>query len=406
MSGTLVIGAGHAGVQLAVALREGGDTAPVTLVGGEPHPPYQRPPLSKGYLAGAVDADRLALRAPSFYADRDIDLVTGERVTDLADGRAVTDRGREIPFGRLALAVGTGVRRLDVPGSDLDGVHHLRDRADADRLRAGLGSAHRIVVVGGGFIGLEVAAHCAAQGRSVTVVEAADRLMGRAVAPAVSTFYRDTHERRGVRVVLGGTVAALGGEHARVRAVVLGDGRELPADLVLVGIGCDPRTGIAERLGLDCPGGIPVDRAARTALPGVVAAGDCTLQPHPTVPGAGPVRVESVQNAVHQAKVAAATLTGGTPPPHETPWFWSDQHDLKLQIAGLAHEADEVVVRGDPATERFAALHYRAGRLQAVDAVNSPADFLVVRRALTRGIALPAEVARRSDRPLKELVGT
>ena len=404
MSGTLIVGASQAGVQLAVSLREAGDIGPIALVGAEPHQPYQRTPLSKGYLAGATDAPRLALRTPEFYAERDIGLVTGERVTVLTAGRADTDRGRALGFDRLALTVGGRVRRLAVPGGDLEGVHHLRDRSDADRLRAALAAARRVVVVGGGFVGLEAAAVASAQGASVTVVEASDRLMGRAVAPVVSEFYRRAHERRGARVLVGAAVTAILAEDRRIRSVHLADGTELPADLVLVGIGVAPRTELAEQLGLACPGGIPVDRDARTALPDVVAAGDCTLQPHPTVDDAAPLRVESVQNAVHQAKVAAAALTGAPRPAPEVPWFWSDQADLKLQIAGLAAGADEIVVRGDPGSERFAALHYRQGRLQAIDAVNSPADFLVVRRALSTGTDLPADSARRADRPLKEFL--
>lgn len=404
MSGTLIVGASQAGVQLAVSLREAGDTAPIALVGAEPHQPYQRPPLSKGYLTGATDAPRLALRTPAFYAERDIELVTGERVTGLTSGHAGTDRGRTLDFDRLALTVGGRVRRLAVPGGDIEGVHHLRDRSDADRLRAALTAARHVVVVGGGFVGLEAAAVARAQGASVTVVEASDRLMGRAVAPVVSEFYRRAHEHRGARVLVGTAVTAVLAEDRRARSVHLTDGTELPADLVLVGIGVVPRTELAEQLGLACPGGIPVDRDARTALPDVVAAGDCTLQPHPTADDAGPLRVESVQNAVHQAKVAAAALAGTARPAPEVPWFWSDQADLKLQIAGLAAGADEIVVRGDPGSERFAALHYRQGRLQAIDAVNSPADFLVVRRALSTGTDLPADSARRADRPLKELL--
>ncbi|MEU6698735.1 FAD-dependent oxidoreductase [Pseudonocardia sp. NPDC046786] len=402
--GTLVVGAGQAGAQLVASLRDAGETAPIVLIGAEPDPPYQRPPLSKGYLAGDVDADRLMLRAPAFYRDRDVELVVDERITGLGRTTATTGRGRELTFDRLALTVGARPRRLDVPGSDLEGVHVLRDRADADGLRDALGRARRVVVIGGGFVGLEAAAGAGGLDRSVTVVECAERLMGRAVAPMISRFYRDAHERRGARVLLGAGVVALDGEHGRVRVVHLADGTDIAADLVLVGIGAAPRTELAEQLGISCRGGVPVDRDARTAIDGVVAAGDCTMQPHPTVPAAAPRRVESVQNAVYQAKVAAAALTGGPRPAPEVPWFWSDQADLKLQIAGLSVEPDEIVVRGDPGTERFAALHYRDGALLAVDAVNSPADYLVVRRALAGGINLPADVVRRSDRPLKELL--
>jgi 3-phenylpropionate/trans-cinnamate dioxygenase ferredoxin reductase subunit len=400
MTSTLVVGASQAGVQLAISLREAGDTAPITLVGAEPHLPYQRPPLSKAFLMGKADPAGLAFRAPKFYADRGIELVTGERVTELGiraeGGNATTDRGRTLTFDRLALTVGARVRRLDVPGADLSGVHHLRDLADAERLRSALQSARRVVVVGGGFVGLEAAAVARALGAEVTVVEAADRLVGRAVAPVVSDFYRRAHERRGAVVRLGAAVA-------EVRGVVLTDGNELPADLVLVGIGVMARTELARHLGLACEGGIVVDADARTSATKVVAAGDCTVRPHPLT-GAGRVRLESVQNAVSQAKVAAATLAGRPRPAPEVPWFWSDQADLKLQIAGLSAGHDEIVVRGDLDAERFAVLYYRAGSLLAVDAVNSPADYLAVRRALATGAALPADRVRRSDRPLKELL--
>jgi 3-phenylpropionate/trans-cinnamate dioxygenase ferredoxin reductase subunit len=410
VSGTLIVGASQAGVQLAVSLREGGDREPITLVGAESRPPYQRPPLSKAFLLGTADDTSLAFRTPDFYAERGIDVVAGERVETLtlaagpsASGTATTVRGRTLGFDRLALTVGARPRRLAVPGTDLDGVHHLRDVEDAARIRRDLASASAVVVVGGGFIGLEAAAVARAQGRVVTVVEAADRLIPRSVAPVVSEFYRRAHERRGTVVRLGAAVRALSGEGGRVRGVVLDDDTRLAADLVLVGIGIVPRTELAEAIGLACDGGIVVDRYACTSRDGVVAAGDCTVAPHPLT-GEGRVRLESVQNAVSQARTAAATLAGRPPPAAEVPWFWSDQFDLKLQIAGLAAGHDEVVVRGDPATERFSVLYYRDGSLLAVDAVNAPADYLTVRKALATGVAIPAEYARRPDRSLKELL--
>jgi 3-phenylpropionate/trans-cinnamate dioxygenase ferredoxin reductase component len=403
VSGTLIVGASQAGVQLAVSLREGGDREPITLVGAEARAPYQRPPLSKAFLLGTADETSLAFRTPGFYAERDIVVVPGERVESLASGIATTVGGRTLHFERLALTVGARPRRLAVPGADLAGVHHLRDVEDAARIRRELATASAVVVVGGGFIGLEAAAVARAQGHEVTVIEAADRLIPRSVAPVVSEFYRRAHERRGTVVRLGAAVRALSGEDGRVRGVTLEDGTQLPADLVLVGIGIVPRTELAEALGLACDGGIVVDRHARTSRDGVVAAGDCTVAPHP-VTGEGRIRLESVQNAVSQARTAAATLTGRTPPPPEVPWFWSDQFDLKLQIAGLSAGHDEVVVRGDPAAERFSVLYYRNGSLLAVDAVNAPTDYLMVRKALATGVAIPAEEARRPDRSLKELL--
>jgi 3-phenylpropionate/trans-cinnamate dioxygenase ferredoxin reductase subunit len=401
-AGTLVVGASQAGLQLAVSLREHGDTAPITLVGAERSAPYQRPPLSKEFLAGSSDRDALLFRTPAFYDSAQIDLVLGERVLALSleDGLAETASGRRISFDRLALTVGARPRRLTVPGSDLDGVSYLRDVEDATLLSARLAAASRVVVVGGGFIGLEAAAAARAQGKHVTVVEAADRLVARAVAPVVSEFYRQAHERRGTTVLLSAAVCAITGTAGRVTGVLLADGTELPADLVVVGVGVVPRTELAEQLGLECDGGIVVDAHARTSAPSVVAAGDCTVRPHP-VTGKGRVRLESVQSAVVQATTSAATLLGRLEDDATVPWFWSHQGDLKLQIAGLSAGYDSYVVRGDPDRERFSVLYYSDGQLLAVDALNSPLDYMAVRKALTDGIPIPVEVAADVGTPLK-----
>jgi 3-phenylpropionate/trans-cinnamate dioxygenase ferredoxin reductase component len=413
-AGTLVVGANQAGVQVAVSLREGGYHEPITVVGEEPHLPYQRPPLSKAFLSGSADLGTLAFRTAAFYEEQGITVLTGTRVEHLAlsgegpagSGTATTDTGRELPFDRLALTVGARPRRLQLPGAELDGVCYLRHADDAIRLRTELESAQTVVVIGGGFIGLEAAAVARMRGKAVTVVEAADRLIARAVAPVVSDFYRGAHERRGTVVHLSAAVTALEeGPRGRVGAVVLADGTRLPADVVLVGVGIVPRTELAEQIGASCDGGIVVDRCARTSVPGVVAAGDCTVFPNPMT-GEGSVRLESVQNAVSQSKVAAAALLGEDVPYTDVPWFWSDQYDLKLQIAGLNAGHDKLVVRGDRDAERFAALYYRRGNLVACDAVNSPADYLTVRKALAQGATIPAERAEDSATPLKTLITT
>ncbi|GAB3522002.1 NAD(P)/FAD-dependent oxidoreductase [Phytohabitans suffuscus] len=404
----LIVGASQAGVQLATSLRDHGYTAPIVLVGAEAHAPYQRPPLSKQFLSGAADLASLELRTAGFYAERGIDVIRGERVTHVAlsgsgrrgAGIALTDGGRAISFDRLALTVGARPRRLDVPGADLEGVCYLRDIDDAARLRAHLTRAQEVVVVGGGFIGLEAAAVARAAGRTVTVVEAAGRLIPRSVAPMVSEFFRQAHTRRGTGVRLGSGVAAIQGWQGRVSGVRLLDGTLLTADLVVVGVGVVPRTELAEQLGLACDGGIVVDEYARTSEPSIVAAGDCTVLPHPLA-GGGRVRLESMPNAIAQARVAAATLAGDPRPYTEVPWFWSDQYDLKLQIAGVAHGYDQIVVRGDPGAERFSVLYYRRGQLQAITAVNWPADYLAVRRALAGGTPLAPDRAAASDTPLK-----
>ncbi|WP_238014952.1 FAD-dependent oxidoreductase [Dactylosporangium sp. AC04546] len=410
-AGVLVVGAGQAGVQLAVTLRELGHDGPITLAGAERHQPYQRPPLSKEFLSGSADLDILALRTPAFYAEQRIDLVAAERVVrvDLATsgaGVAVTDHGRRLPFDRLALTVGARPRRLCLDGADLEGVCYLRDIDDAARLRGRLAQARDVVVIGGGFIGLEAAAVARSAGRNVTVVEAADRLIPRSVAPVVSGFYARAHDRRGTSVRLSTGVTRIDGVDGRVTGVHLDDGTRLPADLVVVGVGVVPRTELAEQLGLACGeriGGIVVDEFARTSEPSIVAAGDCTVLHNPRA-GVGPVRLESVPNAVAQARVAAATIVGSLRPYTEVPWFWSNQYDLKLQIAGLADGYDQLVVRGDPAGERFSVLYYRQGRLLAVNAVNQPADYLAVRRALTTGTPLAAHLAALDDVALKDLL--
>ena len=407
--GTLIVGASQAGLQLAVSLRDGGDQSPITLVGDEPHVPYQRPPLSKAFLQGAAELEHLWLRTPEYLTDLDITLITGERIDTVAldlggpSGTARTTRGRVLPFDRLALTVGARPRRLPVPGTQLDGVTYLRTADDAAALREMQNTAESVVVIGGGFIGLEAAAVARAQGKSVTVIEAADRLIGRAVAPVVSEFYRAAHARRGVDVRLGAQVVSLGGDGNRVRTVALSDGTLIPADLVIVGIGVEPCIELARQLDLESAGGIVVDRYARTSNPTVVAAGDCTVQPNP-LGGDRRVRLESVQNAISQAKTAAATLLGRSQPNDAVPWFWSDQYDLKLQIAGLASGYDRFVVRGDIDAEAFSVLYYRDGALLAVDAVNAPADYMAVRKALSQGGTVPADAAANTAVALRGLI--
>ena len=411
MSGTLIVGASQAGVQLAVTLRALGDSAPITLVGEEAHPPYQRPPLSKEFLSGSAERASLEFRTAAFYADARIDLVRGERITELrldgadrpGQGIAGTASGRELPFDRLALTVGAAPRRLDLPGADLAGICYLRNLDDATEVRTRLADAARVVVVGGGFIGLEAAAVARAYGKTVTVVEAAERLIGRAVAPVVSEFYLDAHRRRGSEILLGTGVAGFTGSLGRVTGVVLSDGRELAADLVVVGVGVIPRTELAEQLDLTCDGGIVVDACARTSDPSVVAAGDCTVLPHPMT-GKGRVRLESVQNAVTQGSLAAATLMGRPEERPAVPWFWSNQGNLRLQIAGLSTGFDSYVVRGDMGSERFSVLYYADDRLLAVDAVNNPVDYMVVRKALSQGATIPEHLAADAATPLKTLL--
>ena len=409
--GTLIVGASQAGLQIATSLRDLGDTEPIVLVGSEKRAPYQRPPLSKAYLAGKATADSLAFRQPEWYDDNRIDLRLSTKIEriELDDPRggagvAVTHAGEKIGFAGLALTVGGRARRLQLPGVDLHGVCYLRHLRNAHELRDRLALAEHVVVVGGGFIGLEAAAAARAADKDVTVVDVADRLLGRAVAPVVSAFYRRAHERRGAHILLEtGLERIEGNEAGEVSGVRLADGRLLPADLVLIGIGLEARTELAVQLGLEVDRGIVVDAAARTSNPAIVAAGDCTTLPHPLT-GEGRVRIESVQNAIAQAQAAAASLLGREANVRSVPWFWSDQGDIKLQIAGLSNGYDQVVVRGEPDTEQFSVLYYAAGRLIAVDAINTPRDYMVVRKLLGKGGSIPAALSADAARPLKELV--
>ena len=313
----------------------------------------------------------------------------------------MTESGGCLEFGRLALATGARPRLLTVPGADLAGICYLRDAGHAIVLRERLAAAQRVLVVGGGFIGLEAAAAATARGKAVIVVEATDRLIGRVVAPAISDFYAAAHRRRGVRVLLGTAVSRFEGADGTVSGAYLSDGGFVPADLVVIGIGAEPRTELAEQLGLACAGGIVVDAFARTSDPAIVAAGDCTVTPHPAAADGSLVRFESYGHATDHAKVAAATLAGAPAPYDAVPWFWSDQGKLKLQIAGLSAGFDQTVLRGDPAAERFSVLYYRGGQLLAVHAVNSPRDYLAVRRALAAGQEIPPEAAADPDTPLR-----
>jgi 3-phenylpropionate/trans-cinnamate dioxygenase ferredoxin reductase subunit len=416
MPGTLVIGASQAGVQIAATLRELGDEEPITLIGEEPHRPYQRPPLSKKWLKSELVPGDVILRTREWYDGQRIDLVSGDRVVTIrrdADGTglAMTQGGRQLAFDRLALATGSSVRRLTIPGTDFHGVHYLRDADDAYALEAALHDPanRRVVVIGGGFIGLEIASVARSVDKEVTVLEASPRLVGRVVSEQTSAFYLAAHRRRGTRVVLDarlqrivGGAADAAGRRSRVVGVELADGVLIPADLVVIGIGVLPRTELAIQLGLEVAGGIVVDAHARASDGRTVAAGDCTVMPNPYTLGVpGLTRIESVNNALEQGKVAASTLLGRPATYASVPWFWSDQADLKLQIAGLSAGYDHVVVRGRPEDERFCVLYYRGGRLISADCVNQPAEFLAVRGALAKGHTIPPDRAADMSAPLK-----
>jgi 3-phenylpropionate/trans-cinnamate dioxygenase ferredoxin reductase subunit len=388
----LIVGGGQAACQIAGSLRSEGFAGTVRMIAAEPVLPYHRPPLSKAYLMGKATEDSLPIRPPAFYETNRIETLLAETVTEI-DRRArrvTTGAGRRLSYDRLVLATGTRARPLPLAGSDLEGVVFLRTLADADDLKRRLAAAGTLVIIGGGFIGLEVAASARVLGKSVTVLEALPRLMGRAVAPMTSDFFLAFHRSLGNTVLTEARIERIGGD-GRVSHVVLGDGRKLEADLVLIGVGALPNMELAQEAGLSCTNGIAVDEFALTSDPLIAAAGDCAE--HPNRFAGGRFRLESVQNATDQGRIAAKSLLGQRVPYDSVPWFWSDQADVKLQIAGLPVGADEFVVRGDPGSRRFSVFQLKAGRLVCVDSVNRPGDHMAARRLIEAGISpRPAEL--------------
>jgi 3-phenylpropionate/trans-cinnamate dioxygenase ferredoxin reductase subunit len=396
----VIIGAGQAGAQAVASLRGEGYQGALTMVGDEAYPPYQRPPLSKTYLAGTFERERLFLKPDAFYAEAKCDVILDARATHIDRGnRCVTlTDGRTLSYDKLLLATGSRVRRIPIPGADLDSVHYLRDIADVDRLRPAFQTGGRLAVVGGGYIGLEVAAVAVKHGLQVDVFEAMDRVMARAVSAVVSEFYERVHREAGVRFHLRTGVEAILGQ-GKVEGVRAG-GETYPADLALVGIGVIPNEELAREAGLGCDDGIVVNEFAETGDPAIFAAGDCTR--HIGRDG-HPVRLESVQNAIDQAKHAALAMMGKHTPYKEVPWFWSDQYDLKLQIAGLAWPDDQTVLRGDPAARKFAVFHLREGRVAAVESVNAAPEYLVGRKLIAEGKAVPPEKLADTAIPMKNI---
>ncbi len=388
--GIVIVGAGQAGVQTAEALRAGGFEGPITLLGDEPHGPYHRPPLSKAWLAGEMDAAQLVMRAPEMLARKNIELRTGvtvQRIDRAAKSVALAD-GSTLPYSGLVLATGATPRALPLPGANAPGVLPLRSRADASAIAERMGTclekALPIVVIGGGFIGLEVAATARKKGASVTVLEAAPRLLGRVLAPVLSDWYAELHRGHGVQLMLGAQVAAIEADASGVTGVKLADGTVLPAGLVVVGIGVSANDQLAREAGLECDRGIVVDGCGHTSDRSIVAAGDCTAR---RLADGSLLRLESVQNATEQGKSAAAALLGQDRPFTATPWFWSDQYDKKLQMAGLSMGADTWAVRGDMASGSFSVYHFQGQRLLAVDSVNAAKDHLQARKLLDAGVS-------------------
>ncbi|MFC0386077.1 NAD(P)/FAD-dependent oxidoreductase [Muricoccus vinaceus] len=402
--GLVILGASYAGVQIAVSAREHGYGEPILLIGDEADAPYHRPPLSKGYLAGKVEEDALPLRAPGFYAEQRIALHLGTPAAAVdRRGRAVVlADGSRHRFDRLAFATGSRARAIPLSGADLGGVLSLRSLADARRLRAAMEGAARAVIIGGGYIGLEVASSLVLAGCRVAVLEASDRLLSRAAAPPLAAFVEAAHRARGAQIVTGVQAVRIAGQDGRVEAVECTDGMSRPADLVLIAAGAVPNGEIAVSAGLGCDqAAIIVDACGRTNEPEVVAAGDCACIRQ----GAAVLRLESIQNATDGGRAAGRTLAGRPGAAPVVPWFWSDQYDMKLQMAGLPTGYDRHVVRGRMEDGRFAIYYFRAGTLIAVDTVNRPGEHLQARKLVATPGRITPEAAADEGTDLRALAG-
>jgi 3-phenylpropionate/trans-cinnamate dioxygenase ferredoxin reductase component len=377
----LIVGAGHAGFQIAASLRQHGFGERICLFNDEAHLPYQRPPLSKAYLKGTGAPDSLMFRPDKFYRDQTIELIADRAVSiDRAARKLLLASGSMLDYGHLVLATGARNRLLDIPNANLEDVRYLRTLDESEALRQRIGSGERVVVIGAGFIGLEFAATARAKGLEVDVVELGARVMARAVTAEISDFFQARHTAAGIRIHLGVQATGIEGDGARVTGVSLSDGRHLPADLVVVGVGVLPNVELAREAGLPVASGIIVNEQLLTADPNISAIGDCALFESPRFGGS--LRLESVQNATDQARCVAARLTGDAKTYDGLPWFWSDQGDDKLQIAGLTTGYDEVVVRGDRAQRSFSAFCYRSGQLVGIESINRASDHVFGRKIL------------------------
>ena len=396
----VIVGGGHGGAAQAAQLRQRGFAGSLAIITAEPELPYERPPLSKDYLAGEKSFERMLLRPASFWAERQVEVLTDTRViaVDPAAHRLTTTAG-DVGYGQLVWAAGGDARRLSCPGHDLPGLHAIRTRADVDALKADLKPQSRVLIVGGGYIGLESAAVLSKLGHSVTILEALDRVLARVAGPELSAFYQAEHAAHGVTIETGAQVVALAdlGEDAGggAKLATLADGRHLIADVVIVGIGIVPAVQPLLDAGADggavkSPGGVLVDDHCRTALPDVFAIGDCALHANAFAGGAE-IRLESVQNAADMAATVARAITGDPAPYHAVPWFWSNQYDLRLQTMGLSLGHDQTVLRGDPATRSFSLIFLKAGKVIALDCVNAARDYVQGKALVERGVVVPVD---------------
>lgn len=398
----VIVGAGHAAGQLAASLRQGGFEGEIVLIGDEPYIPYQRPPLSKKFLAGEIEIDRVYFKPPEFYEEAKVTLRLGETVSVLsASEKTLTlTSGETLSYDKLALTTGSRVRKINCPGSDLEGLHYLRTIDDVEGLREEFKASKKLVIVGAGYIGLEVAAVARQHGLDVLVLEMESRVLARVTSPEMSAFFQEVHRQAGVDIRLETALSAFEGD-GRLERVVCGD-ETFEADLALIGIGIVPNVELAEAAGIACDNGIVVDAFCQTSDANIFAAGDCTNLPSGLY--GRRVRLESVHNALEQAKTAAAAMLGTQETYDQVPWFWSDQYDLKLQIAGLAQGYDEVVLRGDPGTRKFAAFYLQGGRLIAVDAINAAPEYMMGRKLIGEKAVVSPERLADTSISMKEVV--
>ena len=402
-STTVIIGAGHAGGEAAIQLRKAGYEGAITIIGEEPYAPYERPPLSKDLLSGDMALERLFLRPAGYYAEHRIDILTGRRASaiDRERQRVLLQDGEALAYDALIIATGARVRRLPLPGADLPGIHVIRTIDDTLALRPEMKAGARLAVIGGGYIGLEAAAVARKLGLEVTVFEAADRVMARTASPPVSDFYAAYHRAQGVDIRLGQSIKGFAGD-SHVTGIQTTDGETHAADIVILCVGVIPNSDIAEAAGLTVDNGIVVDAHCRTNDPAIYAIGDVSRHPNPIY--GDMLRLESVHNAMAQARIAALAITGQPEAYAEVPWFWSNQYDLRLQIAGVGGPGDEIVLRGEAGAPGFSVAHLRGGRLAALEAVNNPRDFMAAKKLIAAGTAVDAARIADSATPLKDLL--
>lgn len=400
----VIVGAGHAAGQAAASLRQEGYEGAITMIGNEPYIPYQRPPLSKKFLAGEIGIDRVYFKPPEFYEKENVTVKLDTRVTEIDRKTKTvhTDQGETLTYSKLLLTTGSRVRELNLPGFDLDGVFYLRNVGDVEGIQSYFNKGGKCVIVGGGYIGLEVAAVAAKHGIDVTVLEMAPMVMARVVDPIVSRFYERVHKEEGVKILTGAAVSGFEGKDGQLTKVTCADGTAHEADFVVVGVGILPNVELAVEANLKVENGIAVDECCRTSDPDIYAAGDCTNHPNPLL--GERLRLESVHNALEQAKTAAAAICGKEKPYAQIPWFWSDQYDLKLQIVGLSAGYDQAVVRGNPEEGRsFAVFYLKEGRLIAVDAINRAPEFMMSKQLIAKGVSIPAEKLKDESINMKEM---